>query len=175
MAHLYTLDHFLLTAFHYLFYRHYWYVQPHDGRRITNSQAQQDLINLAVSRGEIEDPTLNDAEGMDELRAALAGEIWQTERVQAVWTLVASWALKVYFILVLYSYAAHLRSSTYHALPLTTRAKATIIAHPTTEQDLEAELEHEELPRGASNGEAVKGNVLVGKRKEGDEDEFSWD
>ena len=175
MAHLYTLDHFLLTAFHYLFYRHYWYVQPHDGRRITNSQAQQDLINLAVSRGEIEDPTLNDAEGMDELRAALAGEIWQTERVQAVWTLVASWALKVYFILVLYSYAAHLRSSTYHALPLTTRAKATIIAHPTTEQDLEAELEHEELPRGASNGEAVKGNVLVGKRKEGGEDEFSWD
>lgn len=38
---------------------------------------------------------------------------------------------QVYFILVLYSYAAHLRSSTYHALPLTSRAKASQIAHPS--------------------------------------------
>jgi hypothetical protein len=50
---------------------------------------------------------------------------------------------QVYFILILYSYAAHLRSSTYHALPLTWRKRATVIAHPTTDEDLAAELEME--------------------------------
>lgn len=101
--------------------------------------------------------------------------------------------------MVLYSYAAHLRSSTYHALPLTSRSKATQIAHPTTEADLEAELNHEEFEAGASNGDVGKGNAFVGKResleesrmengqasgsgngrrgkgKDGDEDDFSWD
>jgi len=79
----------------------------------------------------------------------------------------------VYFILILYSYAAHLRSSTYHALPLT--------SHPTTEDDLQAEMEHAELDEGAANGDAGKGNVLVGEQgkkgqeaREGEE-EFSWD
>jgi hypothetical protein len=100
--------------------------------------------------------------------------------------------------MVLYSYAAHLRSSTYHALPLTSRSKATQIAHPTTEADLEAELNHEEFEAGASNGDVGKGNAFVGKResleesrmengqasgsgnarrgkaKDGDDD-FSWD
>lgn len=64
--------------------------------------------------------------------------------------------------MILYSYAAHLRSSTYHALPLTSRAKATQIAHPTTEADLEAEQELG-LEHGASNGEAGKGNLFVGR------------
>ena len=87
----------------------------------------------------------------------------------------------MYFILILYSYAAHLRSSTYHALPLTSRFKATQIAHPTTEDDLQAEMEHAELDEGAANGDAGKGNVLVGEQgkkgqeaREGEE-EFSWD
>ena len=85
----------------------------------------------------------------------------------------------MYFISIIYSYAAHLRSSTYHALPLTSRAKATQIAHPTTEDDLHAEMEHAELEAGASNGDAGKGNVLVGKQgKEGEtaeDEDFSWD
>ncbi|GFZ44125.1 hypothetical protein JCM24511_01846 [Saitozyma sp. JCM 24511] len=144
VSHLYTLDHLLLTLFHYLFFLHYWYSVPHDGRRTANSQAQQDLINLAASRGEIAVPTAGDeAEGIDDLRAALAGEIWQQEKGYAVGVLLFGWALKVYFILILYSYAAHLRSSTYHALPLTWRKRATVIAHPTTDEDLAAELEME--------------------------------
>jgi hypothetical protein len=105
--------------------------------------------------------------------------------------------------LILYSYAAHLRSSTYHALPLTSRSKATQIAHPTTEADLEAELNSEEFEAGASNGDVGKGNLFVGKResieesrmengqapiprtgegrkdkgkaRDGGDDDFSWD
>ena len=101
--------------------------------------------------------------------------------------------MQLYFIFILYSYAAHLRSSTYHALPLTTRSKATIIAHPTTEADLEAELAHDEYETGHSNGQvgqgtaesraenglAGPGGVGVGKgkgKKRADEDDDSdWD
>jgi hypothetical protein len=106
---------------------------------------------------------------------------------------------QLYFIFILYSYAAHLRSSTYHALPLTSRSKATQIAHPTTAADLEAELTHEEFEAGASNGDVGKGNSLVGKResleesrmengqapgsrgkdkgkaRDAEDDDFSWD
>ena len=87
----------------------------------------------------------------------------------------------MYFILIIYSFAAHLRSSTYHALPLTSRSKATQIAHPTTDDALQAELEYAELEEGASNGVTGKGNSLVGKQgKEGAEDlegdaEYSWE
>jgi len=177
VAHLYTLDHLIQTLFHFVFYEHYWYGIPHDGRRTANSQAQLDLINLAASRGEILDPSSQDSEGLDELRAALAGEIWSKEKVYAVWILIGGFFLKMYFILILYSYAEHLRSSTYHALPLTSRSKATQIAHPTTEDDLSAELEHEDLAEGASNGDAGKGNTIVGNKDEEDhdEDDSDWD
>jgi hypothetical protein len=106
--------------------------------------------------------------------------------------------------MILYSYAAHLRSSTYHALPLTSRSKATQLAHPTTEADIEAEITHDEFQAGASNGDVGKGNAFVGrhesleesrmengqasgsgagvsgrrdkgKGKDGDDDDFSWD
>ncbi|EIW65733.1 hypothetical protein M231_04271 [Tremella mesenterica] len=174
ISHLYTIDHAILTIFHYLFYQHYWYSVPHDGRRVSNSQAQQDLINLAASRGEIEDPALTqDDPATEELRAALAGEIWQTEKVFAGWTLIAGWLLKIYFILILYSYAAHLRSSTYHTLPSTARAKATQIAHPNTEHDGQIEMGHD-VDHNGSNGQAGNGSAVAGKHPQG-EDEFSWD
>lgn len=205
--------------FHYLFFLNYWYDIPHDGRRTANSQAQQDLINLAASRGEIPTPT-ETTDQDDATRVALAEGIWTEEKVYAGWALIFGWLLKVcqpqlsrllpgqvvpcliwaqvYFILILYSYAAHLRSSTYHALPLTTRSKATIIAHPTTEADLEAELAHHEYEAGASDGQSGKGNNIVGnqedraengqagpsaaagskgkdKKRTDDDDDFSWD
>jgi hypothetical protein len=95
VAHLYTLDHLVQSVFHYLFYYTYWFITPHDGRRTANSQAQQDLINLAASRGEIIDPATQETPGMDELRKALAGDIWKAEKVFAGWTLIAGFFLKV--------------------------------------------------------------------------------
>ncbi|WWC70402.1 uncharacterized protein I206_104352 [Kwoniella pini CBS 10737] len=193
LSHLYTLDHILLTIFHYIFYLHYWYVVPHDGRRTANSQAQQDLINLALSRGEITQPSgeNDNNEGLSELRAALAGEIWEREKVFAGWTLIAGWLLKIYFITLLYSYAAHLKSSTYHTLPLTFRGKATTIAHPTTAEDeIElaraeeaARLSSEDATSSANSvGQSGTRNTSKGKGKgkskggeEEDEEDFSWD
>ncbi|OCF36701.1 hypothetical protein I317_02998 [Kwoniella heveanensis CBS 569] len=174
LSHLYVLDHLIATFFHYLFYQHYWYVVPHDGRRTANSQAQQDLIDLALSRGEIAQPSQGGAdEGLDELRAALAGEIWDAEKGFAVWTLVFGWLLKIYFIFILYSYAAHLSSSTYHTLPLTFRGKASTAAHPTTAEDHEAEMRQAEEAAADRVGSQSTGKGK-GKKQE-DEDDFSWD
>ncbi|KAI9639607.1 Inositolphosphorylceramide synthase subunit Kei1-domain-containing protein [Dioszegia hungarica] len=168
VAHLYTLDHLILSIAHYGFYIHYWFVVAHDGRRIINSSAQQALIDLAVSRGETTDPTSGGgagAGGGDYERKRLAEGIWASERVVALWILAVGWLVKIYFILSLYSYAAHLRSSTYHALPLTSRSKASRIAHPTSQADLEAEVLHDELEEGASDGRpGTKGSALVGEQ-----------
>ncbi|KAK8864234.1 hypothetical protein IAR55_001480 [Kwoniella newhampshirensis] len=191
LSHLYALDHLIVSVFHYIFFETYWYSVPHDGRRTINSQAQQDLIDLALSRGEIRQPTADQTEALDELRVALAGDIWEAEKGFAVWTLVAGWLLKIYFILILYSYAAHLASSTYHTLPLTARGKATQIAHPTTEDDLQAEIDLQKAEQeaeerdageasgsgsGTANGSAVGDAGRKKKKADGDEnEEFSWD
>ncbi|KAL7421769.1 hypothetical protein Q5752_003540 [Cryptotrichosporon argae] len=196
VAHLYTLDHAVQSLAHYLFFRHYWYAVPHDGRRVSNSQAQQDLIDLALSRGEIAQAETGGAGGvaMDELRAALAGEIWRQEKGYAVATLLFGWLIKLYFIFVLYSYAAHLRTSTYHALPTTSRSKATRLAHPDSVVEFAAEAEPlrpDEVGGGAAAGarEAAVGasaaapsGLATGVQREcrvkvdeGPEEDFSWD
>ncbi|ADV20204.1 hypothetical protein I315_01752 [Cryptococcus gattii Ru294] len=181
LSHLYSLDHIIVSLFHYIFYLHYWYTVPHDGRRTINSQAQQDLINLALSRGEITEPTGESGQSADELRTALAGEIWERERGFAVWTLLAGWILKIYFILVLYSYAAHLASSTYHTLPLTFRGKATKLAHPDPGQEgsspripgeSEDDIELRRAEQAARDGPSKKGK---GKRTEEDDEDLSWE
>lgn len=131
LSHLYVIDHVIQTFYTLGFARHYWYEVPHDGRRVVNSQAQEDLIRLAVSRGEVSDK-------MPDNIAEIARGLWEKEEGTARVVLFLSWLIKVcprpkrvqkivekadpchqiYFILVLYSYAAHLRSNTYHALPL---------------------------------------------------------
>lgn len=131
LCHLYVIDHIIQTVYTLGFARHYWYEVPHDGRRVANSKAQEDLIRLAVLRGEVSDK-------MPDNIAEIARGLWEKEEGFAMMVLFASWLIKVssyrlssrigahrgsriaqlYFILVLYSYAAHLRSNTYHALPL---------------------------------------------------------
>ncbi|KAJ9112806.1 hypothetical protein QFC20_002134 [Naganishia adeliensis] len=111
LSHLYIVDHVIQTFYTLGFARHYWYEVPHDGRRVVNSQAQEDLIRLAVSRGEVSDK-------MPDNIAEIARGLWEKEEGTARVVLFLSWLIKIYFILVLYSYAAHLRSNTYHALPL---------------------------------------------------------
>ncbi|KAJ9098459.1 hypothetical protein QFC19_006326 [Naganishia cerealis] len=111
LTHLYVIDHIVQTIFTLGFARHYWYEVPHDGRRVVNSQAQEDLIRLAVSRGEVSDKMPDNIE-------EIARGLWEKEEPFAKVVLFLAWAIKFYFILVLYSYASHLKSNTYHTLPL---------------------------------------------------------
>lgn len=92
MAHLYLLDHLLVTLTHYGFFISYWSL-PHDGRRVINSDAQQALIDLAVSRHEIADPS--SGQETDAQRARVGREVWELERGFAVWVLILGFAVKV--------------------------------------------------------------------------------
>ncbi|ORX36828.1 Inositolphosphorylceramide synthase subunit Kei1-domain-containing protein [Kockovaella imperatae] len=170
VAHLYTADHIVQSLFHYLFYYDYWYLQPHDGRRSINSRAQQDLIDLAVSRGEVSNPAGGGGDGQDGMRAALALEIWERERIFAIWTVILGFALKVYFIFVLYSYAAHLRSSTYHALPMTAQPRSAAGIQPKG-----TGLEGQRLVQSGAGGAGAPHRKQKNIGYVEDEEDFEWE
>lgn len=88
LSHLYLVDHVVQTLFTVGFARHYWYEVPHDGRRVVNSQAQEDLIRLAVSRGEVSDK-------MPDNIAEIAKGLWEKEEGFARIVLVLAWLIKV--------------------------------------------------------------------------------
>jgi hypothetical protein len=88
LAHLYAIDHILQTLYTAHFALEYINA-PHDGRRVINSQAQKDLIDLAISRGEIS------GEGDGEDAARLAQTLWKQERGTAGAVVVLAWLIKV--------------------------------------------------------------------------------
>lgn len=128
-AHLFVGDHLLNTIWTTFFAVSWWVYNPHDGKRIANSDAQKDMMG---SGG----PTMTDEE-----RKQAAQLIWNQEKGLAATVLIIGWLLKVgpmlspslshklacsyavlfpqiYFAVLLYSYAVHLRKGTYRSLPL---------------------------------------------------------
>jgi hypothetical protein len=212
VAHLYALDHVILQVFHYIFFYTYWYINSHDGKRLLNSQAQKDIVELAVSRHEVE--PIDTTGANDEHRAALALDIWNHEKGYALGVVFLGFLMKVsdigsgsgsgraesrsgtklttkiYFILVLYSYAAHLRSSTYHNLPLTTHAgigaansspgtngsssgngtARTIMVADVDDDDRELASAEAEVAR--INEEAAAKTTVAAKKKVDDDDDW---
>jgi hypothetical protein len=75
--------------------------------------------------------------------------------------------------MILYSYAAHLRSSTYHTLPLTARSKVTQTVHPTTSADLRAAGERR-AAQAQRSGQSEQVDQEV-ERLRAEEREFTWD
>ncbi|KAL1405434.1 hypothetical protein Q8F55_009065 [Vanrija albida] len=197
-AHIYLADHVIQTLFHYIFYYRYWYQVAHDGKRELNSQAQQDIFNLALSRNETEPIP---AAGQSAADAQIANQIWAEEKGYAVGVTLFGFLLKVYFIIVLYSYAAHLRTSSYHSLPLTSRVNQAREARSgqsqvasQADEDLDLDLREIDGPTEASAGPSSApassssapragnggpGTPAAGKgkntRNKDDDDDFSWD
>ncbi|KAF5316039.1 hypothetical protein D9619_006357 [Psilocybe cf. subviscida] len=112
-AHLFFADHIFSTAWTVFFAIGWWLWTPHDGRRQTNSAAQEDIKNLGNSSA----PVLTDAQ-----RTQAAIEIWNHEKGFAAAVIVVSWLFKIYFALLIYSYATHLRKGSYRSLPLSRNA-----------------------------------------------------
>ncbi|KAJ7237468.1 Inositolphosphorylceramide synthase subunit Kei1-domain-containing protein [Mycena haematopus] len=110
LAHLFAADYVLSTSWTVYFAVGWWWYTPHEGARQTNSQAQEDLIAVAQITG----PTLT-----EEQRAEAARLIWDQEKGLAFAVILVSWLSKIYFALLLYSYAIHLRKGSYRALALT--------------------------------------------------------
>jgi hypothetical protein len=95
VAHLYALDHVVQQVFHYLFFYNYWYIQKHEGQRDLNSQAQKDIFELAVSRGEVSASDANPSEADAQLRASQAMQIWNHEKGYALGVIFAGFLFKV--------------------------------------------------------------------------------
>ncbi|KAH7885792.1 Inositolphosphorylceramide synthase subunit Kei1-domain-containing protein [Phlebopus sp. FC_14] len=105
-AHLFFVDHILSTAWTLFFAVAWWLYTPHDGRRQANSPAQE-----AIREGAGVNHTLTDAQ-----LAAAANILWHEEKGTAVLVITVSWLSKVYFALLLYSYASHLRKGSYNSI-----------------------------------------------------------
>ncbi|KAJ3491374.1 hypothetical protein NLI96_g764 [Meripilus lineatus] len=110
-AHVFFADHVISTAWLVFFAVIWWVYTPHDGRRMANSPAQQEV---ADSGAKLAGKHLNMTK--DEI-AYSAMSLWNKEKGLATAVIVLGWFAKIYFALLLYSYAIHLRKGSYRSLP----------------------------------------------------------
>ncbi|WFD29004.1 hypothetical protein MSPP1_000008 [Malassezia sp. CBS 17886] len=141
-AHIFILDHMLSTGWTFLFAMWLYMFATHDGKPVTNSSHQAGLMALIESleaqyrRPEEMERLRHKAynastpEGVQEvlLRAKSANDIWGSERGFSATVLVLGWLLKIYFALVIYAYALHLRHGSYWMLPLS-KSRTANAAH----------------------------------------------
>jgi len=106
-AHLFFADHVLSTAWTVFFAVVWWVYTPHDGRRTVNSEAQAEMAK--GGNGGSHNMT-------DEQRAEAAHMMWNDEKGTAAGIIIISWLIKIYFALLIYSYATHLRKGSYLSL-----------------------------------------------------------
>ncbi|KAL7009873.1 hypothetical protein EMMF5_000781 [Cystobasidiomycetes sp. EMM_F5] len=112
-AHIYLADHIVSTLYTVYFGVNWYVYTPHDGRRVANSEAQKEILEgHAAAGGPGNHATVEDSQ--ERARQALA--VWRDERAFSTFVLLAGWLLKIYFILVLYSFALHLRRGTFRTL-----------------------------------------------------------
>ncbi|WFD20240.1 hypothetical protein MCAP1_002484 [Malassezia caprae] len=167
-AHVYMLDHMVSTGWTMIFALWWYYYAPHDGRRVTNSNHQAGLMSLiesleaqyrtpeemALLRHKDVDVSTPAGAAEAAMRVQQANETWRSERGFAAGVLVMGWLIKIYFALVLYAYALHLRHGTYWMLPLSKSRRANAV-HASTYQVVphegdEAALPDDEQPTASS-------------------------
>jgi hypothetical protein len=85
-AHLFFADHILSTSWTIFFAVVWWLYSPHDGRRVSNSAAQDNIIENYL--GETEKVS-------EEERARLALQLWRKEKGVAIAIIVLGWLIKV--------------------------------------------------------------------------------
>jgi len=105
-AHAFICDHLLSSLWLAFFSINWWVYTEHNGERAINSEAQKELIDVAI---DIPDLTPDE-------RHRIAQELWNTEKGHAAAFIIIGWILKIYFALIVYSYALHLRRGTYRSL-----------------------------------------------------------
>ncbi|KAF5355282.1 hypothetical protein D9758_006082 [Tetrapyrgos nigripes] len=126
-AHLFFADHVFSTSWTIFFAVVWWFQTPHDGKRSANSPAQEQIINGSLNSH----PDLTDVE-----RALAAAKIWNHEKGTAAAIITISWLCKIYFALLIYSYARHLRKGSYRSL---LRSRPVVSGDPLDGEDEEIE------------------------------------
>ncbi|EST08719.1 Protein of unknown function DUF1753, Golgi [Kalmanozyma brasiliensis GHG001] len=164
-AHLFSLDHMISTFWTLLFTFNWFYFTPHDGRPTTNQSSHQtglmDLIESIESQYRTPEQMLklHHEKLTPEQRVASAERIWKEEKGFSAVVLGLGWLVKIYFALVLYSYALHLRHGSYRSLPLS-KASASSGAGPRTggagrgEYRYHPVVNDDELENWSDDGEA---------------------
>ncbi|KAI0708804.1 Inositolphosphorylceramide synthase subunit Kei1-domain-containing protein [Cerioporus squamosus] len=104
-CHLFFADHILSTAWLVFFAVVWWVYTPHDGVP-GQLAAQKEVMESGAGHNMT-----------DEERAAAAMTIWNAEKGIATSMIVMGWLAKIYFAVLLYSYAIHLRKGSYRSLP----------------------------------------------------------
>ncbi|KAK0545305.1 hypothetical protein OC846_001165 [Tilletia horrida] len=120
-ANLFTLDHMLSTFWTLLFAFH-WFALAHDGAKPALAPHQaglMDLIENIEKQYELPGKVEHHVPLEGDARKESAQKVWRDERTFATFVLVVGWLLKIYFALLLYSFALHLRHGTYHSLSST--------------------------------------------------------
>ncbi|KAG6856253.1 hypothetical protein H0H87_006009 [Tephrocybe sp. NHM501043] len=107
-AHLFFADHIFSTSWTVFFAVVWWVYTPHNGERIAKSAAQKAMMEIGNVNSTL----------TPEQREAAAMAIWNHEKGTAAAIIILSWLSKIYFVLLLYSYASHLRKGSYRSLPL---------------------------------------------------------
>lgn len=106
-AYFFFVDHIFSTAWTVFFSIVWWTYTSHDGQQISNSHAQEAIRHDA--------PAVNYTM-TDEQRALEANILWHEEKGTAMGVIIISWLAKIYFALLLYSYATHLRKGSYNSI-----------------------------------------------------------
>jgi len=161
-AHLFFADHIFSTSWTVFFAIVWWLWTPHDGRRQANSAAQQAMME----HGNATSHPLTEEE-----RKIAAMAIWNHEKGLAAAVIIISWMFKIYFALLLYSYATHLRQGSYRSLPLSRSAYASTHLTSHTAYDALADEEDEEIedfyrvplrtPPASNHRRGTSGNVSI--------------
>lgn len=89
MAHIYFMDHVVSTLWTVFFGVAWWSFTAHDGKRITNSPAQEEVATGGASYGH-HPPILS-----EEQRAEAGLELWNEEKNFAAGIIIAGWCIKV--------------------------------------------------------------------------------
>ncbi|KAG0141312.1 hypothetical protein CROQUDRAFT_663978 [Cronartium quercuum f. sp. fusiforme G11] len=130
-ANSFLIDHLISTIYTAIFGVSWYFDNPHDGRRVAHGDAQKNMMNPDA-------PELS-----PEARRNAAQAIWKEERGIATVILIGLWLIKLYFVLVVYSFAIHLRRGSYTSLPLS-KPPSTIPTRSTRRQwrDTDNELQY---------------------------------
>ncbi|KIP03012.1 hypothetical protein PHLGIDRAFT_130409 [Phlebiopsis gigantea 11061_1 CR5-6] len=129
-AHVFFADHVISTAWTVFFAVVWWVYTPHDGRREITSEAQKQIMEAG---GGVRNMTETE-------RTQAATALWNQEKGTATAVIILGWLSKIYFALLIYSYAVHLRKGSYRTLPKsrpTASPYAAVSTLPDEEEDVE--------------------------------------
>ncbi|TCD71813.1 hypothetical protein EIP91_003156 [Steccherinum ochraceum] len=138
-AHLFAADHVLNTAWTVFFAVLWWVYTPHDGRRQANSPAQEEMARAgAAQAAKIHNMTQQE-------REFAAMDLWNHEKGTATAVIILGWFAKIYFALLIYSYALHLRKGSYRTLPTSRPSPqhrtTSLSALPNDDEDMDLPVE----------------------------------